>query len=139
MAENWKNAGEARQATEGCSQTRRRTREFVSGVVEGFYGKPWTWEQRRELMTRLAAVGLNSFVYAPKDDAKHRPSWRDAYTDGELGELRELVSAARQNKIAFYYSLAPGLDIVWSKPEELQCIMRGNSGRPLGCQVSQAG
>ena len=27
--------------------------EFLCGVVEGFYGRPWTTEQRKDLFTKL--------------------------------------------------------------------------------------
>ena len=40
----------------------------VRGIVEGFYGNPWTHEQRLELLGFMASRGLNTFVYTPKDD-----------------------------------------------------------------------
>lgn len=45
-------------------------REFICGVVEGFYGRPWTTSQRKELFGKLNRWGLESYVYAPKDDYK---------------------------------------------------------------------
>ena len=42
------------------------------GVIEGFYGTPWTWEARGELAEWCGARGLRDYVYAPKDDPKHR-------------------------------------------------------------------
>ena len=27
--------------------------EFLCGVVEGFYGRPWTTEQRKDLFTKM--------------------------------------------------------------------------------------
>ena len=41
-------------------------REFVCGVVEGFYGRPWTTDQRKELFRSLKSLGLNTYMYAPK-------------------------------------------------------------------------
>lgn len=43
---------------------------FICGVVEGFYGRPWTTGQRKELFGKLNRWGLDSYVYAPKDDYK---------------------------------------------------------------------
>ncbi len=57
----------------------------ICGVVEGFYGRPWRPQQRQELYATLNALGLNAYLYAPKDDRKHRAFWRDLYTDAELG------------------------------------------------------
>ena len=42
----------------------------VRGVVEGFYGTPWKHDARLEVMSFLAARGMNAYAYAPKDDAR---------------------------------------------------------------------
>lgn len=36
---------------------------------------------------RMKKLGLNTFMYAPKDDFKHRAYWRELYTVEEAGEL----------------------------------------------------
>lgn len=51
------------------------------GVVEGFYGKPWDAEQRRELLQWEQQWQLNAYLYAPKDDRKHRAAWRVLYDE----------------------------------------------------------
>lgn len=48
----------------------------VRGVIEGFYGRPWTHEQRLGLIEFIGARGMNTFVYAPKDDPLVRREWR---------------------------------------------------------------
>lgn len=59
--------------------------KFLCGVVEGFYGKPWTTEQRSHLFRQLKKLGMNTYLYAPKDDLKHRAEWRIRYTQEETG------------------------------------------------------
>lgn len=39
---------------------------------------------------RLKNLGLNFYLYAPKDDIKHRALWREMYTPEELGILQIL-------------------------------------------------
>lgn len=85
--------------------------QFLSGVVEGFYGRPWSWNERLRLVNCLSALGLNTYLYAPKDDLKHRAVWRELYTDAELGSFRELVDECRRRDITFIYALSPGLDV----------------------------
>jgi hyaluronoglucosaminidase len=34
----------------------------VRGVVEGFYGTPWTHEARRSVISFLARRGMNAYV-----------------------------------------------------------------------------
>lgn len=97
---------------------------FICGVVEGFYGRPWTTEQRKDLFRKLKVWGMNSYVYAPKDDYKHRAYWRELYTVEEADHLTSLISAAREQNIIFYYALSPGLDITYSNSKELATLKR---------------
>jgi protein O-GlcNAcase/histone acetyltransferase len=57
---------------------------MLVGVVEGFYGRPWKYEQRRELFHLMQCWDMNAYLYAPKDDRKHRADWREAYIAEEL-------------------------------------------------------
>ncbi|CAD6190556.1 unnamed protein product [Caenorhabditis auriculariae] len=97
---------------------------IFAGVAEGFYGRPWTFEQRKHLFGRLNRLGLNTYMYAPKDDIKHRSNWRELYNDEEISILGELVSAAKENNIIFIYALSPGLDIGYSNPEEVEKVKK---------------
>ena len=48
------------------------------GIVEGFYGKPWDFEDRMDLLRYFGKLKLNTYIYGPKDDPYHRfPSWRE--------------------------------------------------------------
>lgn len=84
---------------------------FLSGVIEGFYGRPWSPCQRRELFGWLQRAGLTSYMYAPKDDLKHRTLWRAAYDDAELADLGRLVRECASHELDFIYAIAPGLDV----------------------------
>jgi hypothetical protein len=44
------------------------SREFLSGIIEGFYGRPWPFETRLAYADYLAQAGLNTCIYAPKAD-----------------------------------------------------------------------
>ena len=55
---------------------------------QGFYNRPWTRGQRMDLFGKMKCYGLNAYLYAPKDDHKHRALWRDAYDGPERDELR---------------------------------------------------
>ncbi|XP_021925094.1 protein O-GlcNAcase isoform X2 [Zootermopsis nevadensis] len=109
---------------------RNNLRCFVSRrVVEGnsyssFYGRPWTTEQRKDLFQKLKKWGMESYLYAPKDDYKHRAYWRELYTVEEAEHLTGLISSARDNGITFYYALSPGLDITYSSTKEMTALKR---------------
>jgi hyaluronoglucosaminidase len=83
----------------------------VRGVTEGFYGTPWTHEERLDLIRFCGGHGLNTWVHAPKDEPYHRQRWRDLYPDDELERFAELVREADRHGVEFVYAIAPGLSI----------------------------
>ncbi|XP_068177052.1 protein O-GlcNAcase [Antennarius striatus] len=110
-------------------------RRFISGVVEGFYGRPWTMEQRTELFKRQQKWGLNTYLYAPKDDYKHRMYWRDLYTAVEAEQLIALISVAQQHDVEFIYAISPGLDVTFSNPREVTALKRKlDQVKSFGCR-----
>ena len=92
------------------------------GVVEGFYGRPWSAAQRRQLLGWLQANGLNAYMYAPKDDAKHRAVWRERYDRSEAAELAALVRECRRHGVRFIYAISPGLDLQYTAPADLEAL-----------------
>lgn len=97
---------------------------FLSGVIEGFYGRPWTLAERVELFDWMAASGLDTYLYAPKDDLKHRAMWREGYTPDEAGQLAQTIQAAERLQRRFIYALSPGLNICYSDDGELKHLQR---------------
>ncbi len=94
----------------------------VRGVIEGFYGNPWTREQRLELVEFLAAHGMNTFVYAPKDDPLVRRAWREAYAGDDLQPLTELVVRCGSYGVDLVYCVSPGLSIRYSDPGDINAL-----------------
>ncbi len=95
----------------------------VRGVIEGFYGRPWTHEQRLRLIDFLGVRGMNTFVYTPKDDPLVRREWRTAYDGDALARLRELVDRCRANDMKLTYCISPGLDIRYSDEVDLTALV----------------
>ena len=84
------------------------------GVIEGFYGEPWTDDFRKDLYAFMGDYKMNAYIYAPKDDPKHREQWRTTYTSAELARLKELVDTAKANNVKFIYAIHPGGDFSFS-------------------------
>jgi hyaluronoglucosaminidase len=94
----------------------------VRGVVEGFYGTPWSQPARLDQMDFYGSVKLNTFMYAPKDDPFHRARWKEPYPADQLADLGTLVNAARRNHVRFLFALSPGVSICFSDPADRQAI-----------------
>lgn len=78
----------------------------IRGIVEGYYGLPWSTADRVALMEWGSAFKMNGYMYAPKDDPKHNEQWRSPYTDEELAStIAPLVDAERRTGVAFIYAL----------------------------------
>ena len=78
------------------------------GFIEGYYGNPWSNEDRAELMTWGGYYKLNGYFYAPKNDPKHNSNWRELYTEEELETLIEpLAEAGNASKCRYLYALHP--------------------------------
>jgi len=86
----------------------------LRGVVEGYYGRPWSGEERRSVIRFLGAHGMNTFVYGPKNDPYHRDRWRELYPEDVLDDLRITATEARRARVRFIYALSPGLDICYA-------------------------
>ena len=87
----------------------------MRGIIEGFYGPPWSWEERREVCAALAADGMDTYVYAPKDDPLHRERWREPYPAAELEQFRTLVEAGT---LRVGVGISPGLSMELGSPED---------------------
>lgn len=78
------------------------------GFIEGYYGNPWTVEDRAALMEYGGELKMNIYFYAPKDDPKHSTNWRELYTEEELEtKIRPLAEAGNKSKCYYGYALHP--------------------------------
>ncbi len=78
------------------------------GFIEGYYGNPWSTEDRCNLMEWGGYYKLNSYFYAPKDDPKHNSNWRELYTEEEIEtKIEPLAEAGNASKCRFVYALHP--------------------------------
>jgi hypothetical protein len=82
------------------------------GFIEGYYGNPWSHEDRVDLMKFGGEIKMNQYVFAPKDDPYHAEQWRDLYPDTDadkntLNHVRELAKAGNESKCFYVYALHP--------------------------------
>lgn len=77
------------------------------GIIEGFYGRPWTWEEREQTISRLAPHGYRFYLYAPKADAYLRRRWWDAHPEDMTAALDRLAGRCRAAGVRFGVGLSP--------------------------------
>ncbi|MFJ8826926.1 beta-N-acetylglucosaminidase domain-containing protein [Streptomyces sp. NPDC102467] len=94
----------------------------LRGSIEGFYGPPWTTDERLDQMDFLGEVKSNTYVYAPKDDPYHRDKWRAPYPADKLTELGDLVDRAGVNHVRFTFAVSPGGSVCYSDPADVKAL-----------------
>lgn len=106
------------------SKARAKQPSFgIRGVIEGFYGTPWTHEQRKRALVHFAKWNMNSFILAPKDDPWQRFDWRTPFSSSFIENTRNLVNHANELLIEICVCVSPGLTVCYSKPEDVDALL----------------
>lgn len=93
------------------------------GTIEGFYGTPWSHENRLNQIDFYGKMKMNTYIYAPKDDPYHREKWKEPYPADKLSQLQELVNKCKENHVDFNFAISPGLTIRFSSDEDFQLLV----------------
>jgi hyaluronoglucosaminidase len=94
------------------------------GIVEGFFGPLWSMAHRRRLFAFGAERGMNTYLYAPKDDPYHRTRWRLPYPKTNWHELLRLIRAAQAERIDFVYGFHPGEGLYFGDDRAVGILLR---------------
>ncbi len=94
------------------------------GIVEGFFGPLWSMAHRKRLFEFGAARGMNTYLYAPKDDPYHRKLWQRPYPAAQWRELVRLIRAARKQQIDFVYGFHPGEGLYFGDDRAVRILLR---------------
>lgn len=105
------------------------------GVVEGFYGTPWSHEHRLRQLDFYGRHKMNVYIYGPKDDPYHRDHWREPYPDTEAARIRELVDRAKARGVHFYWAIHPGIDIKWTDADRDALVAKLEKMYDLGVRA----
>ncbi len=84
------------------------------GVVEGFYGQPFSHQNRLDQFEFYGKNKMNVYIYGPKDDPYHRDRWRVPYPEEEAQRIKQLAEYAKKFGVNFYWAIHPGVDIKWT-------------------------
>ena len=78
------------------------------GVIEGFYGDPWSEEERLRCIEVLAENGADTYVWAPKSEPRHRDRWDEPFTGAEVASFARMI--AHRPSVNVSIGLTPGSD-----------------------------
>jgi hyaluronoglucosaminidase len=81
--------------------------DFRLGVIEGFFGRQWSWQARHDYAGFLSSIGCNSYIYAPKGDVWFRKQWEQPCPTDHLKQLSTLSAHYRHSGVEFGIGLSP--------------------------------
>ncbi len=70
-----------------------------------------------------ARGGMNTYLYAPKDDPYHRERWKEPYPENEWKDILSLLETARKHRIDFVYGFHPGKGLCFSVEEPVAILL----------------
>ncbi|MFD3533458.1 beta-N-acetylglucosaminidase domain-containing protein [Streptomyces sp. NPDC058664] len=92
------------------------------GIIEGFYGRPWSAEQRLAQIDFLGRTKQNRYLYAPGDDPYRGAQWREPYPAAQQDEFRALAERARANHVTLGWAVAPAQSMCLSSAGDVAAL-----------------
>lgn len=77
------------------------------GIIEGYFGRAWSWNDRIGVVDTLAPAGYRFFHYAPKIDNSLRRNWRQLHDLQQTDSIRHFAQHCRSLNIRFGVGLSP--------------------------------
>lgn len=94
----------------------------VRGLIEGFYDRIWTWEERRRVAAFVGERGFDTYVYAPKTDRLQNREWRTPYRAEHRAALRAFGEHCRDSGLTFWIGLRP-VGISYVDPQDADVLV----------------
>lgn len=108
---------------------------FLSGYIEGYYGRLLGFDERLGIARKLREIGAGHYLYAPKEDLYHRRAWREPYPASWRAEFRDFVARSGKLGVTVVPGVAPGLSYRYHKREDFRALARKLvSLTDLGCR-----
>ena len=83
---------------------------ILKGYLEGYYGRLMSWNDRSKLLESLSTLGMDFYIYGPKEDPYHRVKWSEPYPVEILNHFKAFHKKALKEGIRLYFSLSPGMN-----------------------------
>lgn len=101
------------------------------GIIEGYYGVPYSAEVTKDLFRFMARYKMNTYMYGAKSDSYHSRYWADPYPveitehQKKIGYLtqdmmKDIAETATANKVNFIWAIHPGK--AFADPENKEVI-----------------
>lgn len=77
------------------------------GLIEGFFGRSWSFAARHDYAEFLQNNGYHFYIYAPKDDPYLRKVWQEDWPPEIFAQLQALINRYKSLDLDFGLGLSP--------------------------------
>ncbi|MFA6034178.1 MAG: beta-N-acetylglucosaminidase domain-containing protein, partial [Myxococcota bacterium] len=95
----------------------------IRGVLEGYYGTPYTPKDRLALIPLMADIKMNTYIYAPKGDPWITALWSKPFPKESVDLLRDLAKTGKENRVRICVELHPGNGVIYSSAEDMDALV----------------
>lgn len=103
------------------------------GIIEGYYGVPYSAEVTKDLFRFMARYKMNTYMYGAKSDPYHSRYWGDPYPititpdEQRIGYLtqdmmRDITAVSHETKVNFIWAIHPGK--AFANPDDTSVLDR---------------
>ena len=96
----------------------------VRGMAEGFYGQPWTTEERLAQIGFMGRTKQNRYLYAAGDDAYRQARWREPYPADRRTDFRAMAAKARAEHVTLGWAVSPGQAMCMASDGDIRALTR---------------
>ncbi|MEU1483555.1 beta-N-acetylglucosaminidase domain-containing protein [Streptomyces sp. NPDC005752] len=96
----------------------------VRGMTEGFYGQPWTQDERLAQLDFMGRTKQNRYLYAAGDDPYRQSRWREPYPADERAAFRALARKARAEHVTLGWAVSPGQAMCMASDADVRALTR---------------
>jgi hyaluronoglucosaminidase len=83
------------------------SKTFSRGIIEGFFGRPWSWQTRQNYASFLKQNNYQYYIYAPKADRYLRRQWAEPWPAPDYANLQQLSQVYQQTQIDWGIGITP--------------------------------
>ncbi|MEV7270920.1 beta-N-acetylglucosaminidase domain-containing protein [Streptomyces bacillaris] len=96
----------------------------VRGMAEGFYGQPWTQEERLAQLAFMGRTKQNRYLYAAGDDPYRLARWREPYPAERRADFRALARKAEAEHVTLGWAVSPGQAMCMASDQDVRALTK---------------
>ncbi|AEN09981.1 MULTISPECIES: beta-N-acetylglucosaminidase domain-containing protein [unclassified Streptomyces] len=96
----------------------------VRGTAEGFYGRPWSQEERLAQIAFMGRTKQNRYLYAAGDDPYRQARWREPYPRDQRTGFGAAAEKARAAHVTLGWAVSPGQTMCLASDADVRALTR---------------